>query len=198
MSNPKPFKARKLYLLGLTIESEGNVYVAKRISVPRDETALLNEKKWIHITENETGPELPDYTEEEALATLIGVDNNANNIRDDYETDIILSDLPADVKENALNSGKAYGEIIRVATTETEMTQADARLALQKLIYAKQCKSQSKALNSGRGWRETDFYNTVDRIEAKFKLQKTLYDFVADDSSFELNNESPCDMLKSI
>jgi hypothetical protein len=110
----------------------------------------------------------------------------------------VLSDLPADVKENAFNSGKAYGQIVIVGTTEEEVTKQDATNALQSLIYAKQCKRASKALNSGRGWRETDFYNTPDRIEAKFKLQNTLYEFVGDDIEFDTNNPDPCNMLKNI
>lgn len=198
LDNAKKFKIAKLNLIGDVVVQDEKIFVAKCISVSRRPSDLDSKDKWMQIIDSTDGYELPSCKEEDALSILVGVDNNANGIRDDFETDVILSDLPKTVKENALNSGKAYGKIFAVGVTERDITRQDAINAIQLMIYAKQCRRASKAINGGRGWRETDFYNTLDRIEAKFKIQNALHEIVGDEYKFDTNNSEPCIMLNNI
>lgn len=95
-------------MIGKVINFEGVKYVSLKINIIQNVSDLLDDRKWLEISDRTNGYDLPIYDEDEAMATLIGVDNNENGIRDDYETKIVLSELPQAVKDRALAAGKVY------------------------------------------------------------------------------------------
>lgn len=197
LNSQKQAKLKKIYLIGKVINFEDTKYVSLKINILRNVSDLLDERKWLEISDRTNGYDLPVYDEDEAMATLIGVDNNENGIRDDYETKIVLSELPQDMKDSALAAGKVYTSAMKTGSSEETVSIELAQLTMQNLIHAYRCKIKSAPENSGRGWKESDFYNTVDRIEAKFLIQSTLIDFAGTDTQYDFP-EDPCTAISII
>lgn len=197
LNSQKQAKLRKIYLIGKVINFEDTKYVSLKINILRNVSELLDERKWLEISNRTNGYELPVYDEDEAMATLIGVDYNENGIRDDYETKIVLSELPQEIKDSALAAGKVYTSAMKTGSSEEPVSIELAQLTMQNLIHAYRCKIKSAPENSGRGWKESDFYNTVDRIEAKFLIQSTLIDVAGTDTQYDFP-EDPCAAISII
>lgn len=191
LNSKEQAKLRNIYLIGKVINFEGVKYVSLKINIIQNVSDLLDDRKWLEISDRTNGYDLPIYDEDEAMATLIGVDNNENGIRDDYETKIVLSELPQAVKDRALAAGKVYTSAMQIGSSKETVSIAMARLTMQNLIHAHRCKINSAPENSGRGWKESDFYNTVDRIEAKFLIQSNLVDVAGRDTKYDFP-EDPC------
>jgi hypothetical protein len=103
----------------------------------------------------------------------LGADSNKNGIRDDYEVAIVYSHLPSPVVGAALNAGKAYGQLMQTAAMTT-IEPAVAKSVLEGLVLAKQCKRQLARNVGGNTWQEATYFNSFERIEAKYALQNML------------------------
>ena len=191
----KKFRTRKLYLPGSVIEHDGKYYVSKRINVPWNINSLSKEALWLEFTHPAINYSLPEYDEDsEEFKSLIGTDSNENGIRDDYETTIIMSALPTSTKDYALSAGMIYGSLFSAGIGVNEVSTEQAETILKKLVLAKLCKKQLAIESQGITWSETDYFNTLDRVEAKFKLQAALSDLV-DLNNLDIPEGSPCSLI---
>ena len=191
------FVPKKIYFLGRVVSHDGKYYVSLGINVPPSEESLSNPSWWLEFTHPGLTYDLPDYDNTNGdIGTLIGVDSNQNEIRDDYETTIIFSDLPDEVKESALNAGKAYGQLIQSGTNNFDLNESSANNILVKLVLAEQCKREMKRLNSGATWKEASFFNTIDRLEAKVKLENMLAELI-ETEELEVPQENSCYLLST-
>ena len=62
---------------------------------------------------------------------------------------------------------------MKLSTAKDEVTVDQARLTMQLMIHVYRCKIQI-AKEEGKSWRESDFYNEIDRLEAKFVFSSFL------------------------
>jgi hypothetical protein len=143
---------------------------------------------------------LPELASPEAEQSRIGIDANHNGIRDDYELAILFSDLPQPVKDAALSAGKVYGELMMTARKDVEIDREKVLSIMHNLVLARACRTRLKELYNGAYWEETTHFNTLDRIEAKFKLQWLLADLIGRDRLDypQPRPTDPCNRLASI
>lgn len=169
------WNAGKLYLLGKSIKYNGRYYVSTTLT-PIKIDSQFADKKWVEFTHPAIGYELPNYDRASEVAnTLIGVDINQNNIRDDYEVKVIMSSLHEETKQYALNAGMAYDSLMQTSDEQLTYSAETAENILNTLIIAKACKREQAIIHGGDNtWRESDFFNTFDRVREKFKLQNKL------------------------
>ena len=189
LNSNKPLKLRKFYFTGILVNHDSKKFISKTINFPWSTDDLANAKKWIEITDKADGYGLPEFDETEALATVLGTDTNNNGIRDDYETKIVLSDLPKAIKYNALKAGQAYTAAIK-AGSKGMTTKEEATYIAQGLIHSYRCKQQAARDNKGRGWKESYFYNTVDRLQAKFATSNSLSELIGKDADFKFPEDA--------
>lgn len=190
------FRPYKLYLPGTVVAHDGKYYLSKKINVPKNASALDKSDRWLEFTHPAMGFDLPEYTETpEDMVTLLGVDTNANGIRDDYETTIIMGDLPAPVKTAALAAGTIYGKLIATGSGPEVSSASEAQDILQNMVLAKLCQRQL-AKQVGASWPESSYFNTLDRVEAKYMLQNALTSLI-DQNSFSVPTGDPCEQLKA-
>lgn len=169
------FEPRRLYFLGKVVGHEGQYYVSRGLNVPLNPHSLDRTHRWLEFTHPGLIYDIPDYDDgSDQMDTLVGIDNNHNDVRDDYEETIIFSNLPESMKPYALAAGKAYGGLIESATDDFQVTPDSARTVLEQLMIAEACKREMQELHQGQTWQETSYFNTLDRIEAKYKLQNML------------------------
>ncbi|MCY4472725.1 MAG: hypothetical protein OXC07_07915 [Kistimonas sp.] len=190
-------RPHKLYLLGAVVAHDGKYYISKKINVPRGVSSLNNGHRWLEFTHPAMGFNLPEDTEySEEMRTLVGIDTNGNGIRDDYEEKIIMSDLPAPVKTAALGAGVAYGNLIVTGAGAEASSETEAGAILQGMVLAKLCQRQFSRQTSGKTWSESAYFDTLDRVEAKYKLQSALARMI-DQRSFSIPEGDPCEQLVS-
>ncbi|WP_281649132.1 hypothetical protein [Parendozoicomonas sp. Alg238-R29] len=189
-----PLKPYKLYLPGFVVAHDEKYYISRKINLPQNARSLSNEQRWLPFTHPAMGFDLPYYTEDsEEVKTLVGTDINGNGIRDDYETSIIMSSLPAPVKNTALRAGAIYGELIATGTGATVSSVNEAQNILQNMVQAKRCQRQLMK-QSGVSWSDATYFDTLDRVEAKYKLQSMLAGLI-DQSTFSVPSGDPCEQL---
>lgn len=197
-SNFQDFEPRRLYFLGKVVEHEGQYFISRGINVPPSSRSLGRTHRWLEFTHPGLFYEIPDYDDgSDQMNTLVGIDNNHNGIRDDYEESIIFSDLPESIKPYALAAGKAYGGLIESATDNFQATPENARTVLEKLMIAEACKREMQEIHQGQTWQETSYFNTLDRIEAKYKLQNMLVR-VADGQDIPYPENATCNALSAL
>lgn len=192
------WKAGKLYLLGKSVKYDGRYYVSTKL-IPIKIDSQFSDNKWVEFTHPAMGYELPDYDSASEVAnTLIGVDINQNNIRDDYEVKVIMSSLPEETKQYALNAGKTYYSLMQTSDEQLTYSAESAESILNTLVIAKACKREQARIHGGDNtWRESDFFNTFDRVRAKFELQNKLVVKLADTNlSVDINNA--CEQLNQL
>lgn len=104
---------------------------------------------------------------------LLGEDVDNNGIRDDYELAIQSSGLPIDVIDTALAAGKAYQALMIQSVDDVQLDKENAKTLIANLVLAKRCQISKQEIY-GEAWQESTFFNSFDRIEAKFKTQAAL------------------------
>ena len=120
---------------------------------------------------------------------LRGIDHNNNGVRDDYEEKLYEAEFTDDELHAALWAGRTYG---RIMLTSEEANQIDADEAvdiLNQLIAVEHCR-RWLAKNSGKAWKDSDFYNNGARFKAKFTISAMLYK--KSDREKIITPEKPC------
>ena len=125
-----------------------------------------------------------DIPSTDPIQQLLGEDKNNNGVRDDFEELILNSELSERAKQHALQAGKAYSSTMKLSTAKDEVTVDQARLTMQLMIHVYRCKIQI-AKEEGQSWRESDFYNEIDRLEVKFIFSSFLDQLAGDDYPYE-------------
>ena len=192
------FEPKRLYFLGKVVKHAGQYYISRGINVPSGSDSLERTHRWLEFTHPGLFYDIPDYDQgSDQMDTLVGIDNNHNGIRDDYEEAIIFGGLPESMKPYALAAGKAYGGLMESATDDFQATPASARTVLERLMIAEACKREMQELHQGKTWQETSYFNTLDRIEAKYKLQNMLVK-VMDDQEVPYPKDATCNALSAL
>lgn len=183
---------RRLFFLGQVVEHDDKYYISRSVNVVRRSNDLNDSRRWMEFTHPGLSYSLPDYAiDDPNMDSLIGIDSNTNGIRDDYEIDIVFSDLPSDVVDSALSAGRSYGQIMSLANSNTELNEIDSTSILTGMVLAKLCKKEMSRVNSGDTWSEATYFNSIDRVEAKYKLQALLMEKI-DAENFEIPDGNPC------
>lgn len=69
--------------------------------------------------------------------------------------------------------------------TGEELTHAQAHETMQNLILAYGCQQQTTKLEGYEySWRESDYYNTIDRLEASFRSDFYISDIAGEDKAY--------------
>jgi hypothetical protein len=198
-NNLSEFQTNRLYRIGDVVSHEGRFYISLGMNIAVKDPRLDDERRWVEFTHPGLVYDLPPAPDDTAaVESLVGVDANHNGIRDDYELAIVFSDLPQPVKDSALSAGKAYGELMMVSIEDSDIDRESAREILHKLVLAKACRTRMRELHQGVAWQESTYFNTFDRIEAKFKLQNRLGNLL-EEAGYDLPREQePCAALAGI
>lgn len=178
-------RVKTLYPLGTVVSHKGEHYISLKVNAIGIKPRLDDPRRWMKFTHPGLIYDIPDEPiDPDQLATLIGIDSNNNGIRDDYEREILLSDLSAPVKDAALSAGKAYGALMMTALEEVDVGAVEAREIIRNLVIARECRRALAQLHDGAVWEETAFFDTFDRIEAKFVLQNMLAEILQGDLEY--------------
>jgi hypothetical protein len=180
LNNTAAPKPGKIYLLGAVVMEGKNKYIAKELNIFQSSEDLKNNKKWIAYTGK---PSAPDTPIDDPIQQLLGEDKNKNGVRDDFEELILNSELSEPAKQHALQAGKVYGQALTLHISGEALSQAQAHQAMQNLIIAYGCQLHL-AKEDGASWKESDYYNDIDRLEASFMSDLYLADIVGDSRSY--------------
>ena len=184
-STPQP-KPGKLYLLGAVVAEGDSRYIAKKLNILHKSSDLQDSEKWIAYSGK---PPLPDTPNDDPIQQLLGEDKNNNGVRDDFEELILSSELAERTKQHALQAARAYGHALTLHMTGETISHAQAHQAMQHLIFAEKCRRQY-AKEDGVSWRESDYYNDIDRLEASFMSDYYLAEIVGEDKSYVFPKDS--------
>lgn len=192
-NNHRPFQEKKIFPIGAVVVHEGRYFISRGINVALNSSHLEWGRRWLEFAHPGLIHDLPpEPDDQELVRTLIGIDANNNGIRDDYERAIAFSDLPLDVKDAALSAGRVYGALILTAEGGAETDLQGGEEILHQLVVAHQCRLLMLELYEGRAWQESLYFDTMDRIEAKFKLQKTLAETLGEGGYGRPHEKEPC------
>ena len=190
-NNRSEFQTKTLYRIGDVVSHDGRFYISRGMNIAVKHLQFDDSRRWVEFTHPGLIYDLPPIPDDQdALGSLIGVDSNHNGIRDDYELAIVFSDLPQPVKDSALSAGKAYGKLMTVA--DGGIDRDNALEILHKLVLAKACRTRMRELHLGVAWQESTYFDTWDRIEAKFKLQNMLANLLEEDGYDLPREQEPC------
>jgi len=191
--NHSEFQSKTPYRIGDVVSHDGRYYISSGMNVSVKHQQFDDERRWVEFTHPGLFYDLPPVPDDsDAVESLGGVDANYNGIRDDYELAIIFSDLPQPVKDSALSAGKAYGELMMVSAEDSDIDRESALEILHKLVLAKACRTKMRELHKGIAWQESTYFNTLERIEAKFKLQNMLGNLLGEDGYNLPREQEPC------
>ena len=192
--NCSEFQAKSRYRIGDVVSHEGRFYISRGMNNSVRHLRFDDERRWLEFTHPGLFYDLPPVPDDsDAVEPLVGIDANHNGIRDDYELAIVFSDLPPPVKDSALSAGKAYGNLMTVA--DGKIDRDNALEILNKLVLAKACRTRMRELHQGVAWQESTYFNTLERIEAKFKLQNMLGKLLEEDGYDLPREQEPCAAL---
>lgn len=124
-----------------------------------------------------------DIPSDVSAQQLLGEDKNNNGVRDDFEELILNSELSERTKQHALQAARAYGHALTLHMTGETISHAEAHQAMQHLILAYGCQLQISK-EDGVSWRESDYYDDIDRLEASFMSDFYLAEVVGEDKSY--------------
>jgi len=124
-----------------------------------------------------------DIPSTDPIQQLLGEDKNNNGVRDDFEELILNSELSERTKQHALQAARAYGHALTLHMTGEIISHAQAHQAMQNLILAYGCQLQISQ-EDGVSWRESDYYDDIDRLEASFMSDFYLAEVVGEDKSY--------------
>ncbi len=102
------------------------------------------------------------------------------------------------MKDAALSAGRVYGALIQTATGDAETDRQAAEEILHKLVLAHQCRLLMRELYEGQAWQESLYFDTMDRIEAKFKLQRGLAQTLGEGGYDRPREQEPCVALAAL
>ena len=188
-STPQP-KPGKLYLLGAVVAEGDNKYIAKKLNILHKTSDLQDSEKWVAYSGKSSSPNNPG---DDPIQQLLGEDKNNNGVRDDFEELILNSELSERAKQHALQAARAYGHALTLHMTGETISHAQAHQAMQHLILAYGCQLQISK-EDGVSWRESDYYDDIDRLEASFMSDFYLAEIVGEDKSY-LFPKDYCDAL---
>jgi len=189
------WKSSQTYILGKAVKHNGKMFFSKSLW-PISVDSLHSHYKWVEFSHPAIGFDLPSFDPQDPKAsTIIGIDTNQNNIRDDYEIKIIMSDKPVAIKVLALKAGEKYQNLMLSSDTIGSMSAEIANNIMNGLILAEQCKRKIDRENTGiRTWKKSEFFNTFDRIKQNRLLQNKLYRII-DENNLTTSIENPCTVL---
>ncbi|MBE0500070.1 MAG: hypothetical protein IBX47_01410 [Desulfuromonadales bacterium] len=190
-NNRSEFQTKTLYRIGDVVSHEDRFYISRGMNNTVNPLRFNDERRWIEFTHPGLFYDLPPAPDDPD-ASLFGIDANHNGIRDDYELATIFSDLPQPVKDSALSAGKAYGALTIVALEDGDIDRDRALKILHNLVLAKACRTRMRELHQGVAWQESTYFNTMDRIEAKFKLQNMLANLLEPEGYNLPREQEPC------
>lgn len=195
LNDIREWKSKKVYRLGQSVSYNEKTYFAKSLWPIAINSSYVN-YKWVEFSHPAMGFDLPSFDPEHPdHNTIEGVDQNENDIRDDYEIKIVMSDKSRDIKELALKAGKSYQTVLSMKGVINSATQEEATNTLLALTLAELCKRQiNKYASSAIAWKKSDYFNTIDRIETNFSVQNKLARLV-DEEKLESSLEQPCASL---
>jgi len=173
-------------LPGHLVKHNGDQFLSLKINMLMDISHLQNKRQWLVITDSLNEYQPPSDHDNETADTLYGTDNNNNGIRDDYKQRIIQSELPEHAQKLAFAAGRIYTTTIHVGRSADEISTDLARYTMQNLINVYRCKLITAQQNNGHTWKESWFYNTVDRLEAKFLIQNALSKTAGEETEYQL------------
>ncbi len=180
LSSTTPPKPGKLYLLGAVVAEGDSRYIAKKLNILHQPSDLESSEKWVAYSGNSSSPNTPD---DDPIQQLLGEDKNNNGVRDDFEELILNSELSERTKQHALQAARAYGHALTLHMTGETISHAQAHQAMQHLILAYGCQLQISK-EDGVSWRESDYYDDIDRLEASFMSDFYLAEVVGEDKSY--------------
>ena len=189
------WQPNRAYKLGKSVSFDGkNFFSISLWPIPIDSRYVAY--KWVKFSHPAVGFELPilDHSNPDFLS-ILGVDENQNNIRDDYEIKIIMSNKTKKIKEFALKAGENYHRLMGLKDNFDSITSDYATDIILGLTLAELCKRKINLENPlVRAWKKSDYFNTIDRIEANFLIQNKLSDLI-DENLLEASLEEPCTSL---
>lgn len=180
LNSTTPPKSGKLYLLGAVVAEGDSKYIAKKLNILHQPSDLESSEKWVAYSGNSSSPNTPD---DDPIQQLLGEDKNNNGVRDDFEELILNSELAERTKQHALQAARAYGHALTLHMTGEVISHAQAHQAMQNLILAYGCQLQISK-EDGVSWRESDYYDDIDRLEASFMSDFYLAEVVGEDKSY--------------
>src|SRR5690554_2873890 len=186
LSSTTPPKPGKLYLLGAVVAEGDNKYIAKKLNILHKSSDLQDSEKWIAYSGKSP---LPDTPSDDPIQQLLGEDKNNNGVRDDFEELILNSELSERAKQHALQAARAYGHALTLHMTGETISHAEAHQAMQHLIFAEKCRRQH-AKEDGVSWRKSDYYSTIDRLEASFLSGFYIDEIAGEDQLYDFPKDS--------
>jgi len=189
------WQPKRVYKLGKSVSFNGKNYFSISMwPIPLDSQYVTH--KWVEFSHPAIGFELPSLeSSNPQFLTLIGVDENQNNIRDDYEIKIVMSNKTREIKEFALKAGENYHHLMVLKDNIDAITADYATEVILGLTLAELCKRKINFENPlVRAWKKSDYFNTIDRVEVNFLIQNRLSDMV-NNNLLEASLENPCTSL---
>lgn len=185
LDNKSSPKVGKLYLLGMVVVEDNQRFIAKNLNIFTKKADLKDNRKWVLYS----GEALPPDTPDDSSKQLLGLDENNNGVRDDYEQIILASELSDRAKQHALQAGKAYGSTMKLSLAKNEITIVQAQATMQIMIHAYRCKIQI-AKEEELSWRESDFYDDIDRLEVKLLFSHYLNQLAGNDYLYDFPKDA--------
>ncbi|KMT65802.1 hypothetical protein [Catenovulum maritimum] len=119
LTNIKPWQKLNHYKLGDSVIYKQHYYTL--VKNTNKHNKKWKTEFWFKFDHPALGFSIPDYDpRSQELNTLLGVDSNLNNIRDDFELKIIMSSLPNKTKKHALKSGLIYTRLMEYSETNNK------------------------------------------------------------------------------
>lgn len=162
-----------LYFPGSIVKHENKFYISKRMSLLLDKQWLEADKLWLEFDHPGQYYALPDTPPEGADNSVVGVDSNENGIRDDFEYRVYFGGFQPEVVNVALLAGRAYQDLTLMSVKSSPSAARSSRL-LTRLVLAEMCKREMHKRYPRRAWKESQHFNTIDRVLAKYRYMNHL------------------------
>ncbi len=158
------------YTWGPSVNQDGRHFTSAGVISNENENSPTNHNKWLEFSHPAIGFDIPIFDpDSEEAKSILGIDSNFNEIRDDFELTIIMSELNPEVKRMALYSGMIYGELMDIGFNKLDISSDRANSLASVFISSRQCKNDLHKVESyGKSWTETNFFNSKERLIAKF------------------------------
>ncbi|WP_332403101.1 carbohydrate-binding protein [Vibrio metschnikovii] len=180
---------RKVYHGGDIVSINERYYLAKwwsKDDYPESSEAWLHLKDiWISDGERPTPGEND---------TVIGIDNNHNGIRDDYERNIYKNYLNPEMQKIAISAGHEWQKLIE-RPTDDQITKNEVSIIFSNLISLRRCFTELRENDPSFKAPTQFFFNTLERAAAKRKAEELLARILGDDYSNISFPEKPCGNL---
>src|SRR5690554_6374818 len=186
LSSTTPPKPVEIYVLGAVVAEGDSRYIAMKLIILHKSSDLQDSEKWIAYSGK---PPLPDIPSDDPIQQLLGEDKNNNDVRDDFEELILNSELSERTKHHALQAARAYGHALTLHMTGETISHAEAHQAMQHLIFAEECR-RKYAKEDGVSGRKSDYYSTIDRLEASVLVGFYIDEIAGEDQLYDFPKDS--------